>query len=107
MADPDLVHRARRSGAAELLCLTLKNNFPDYAYLTKCQMESKNLLCIFYKTSFMFVEYVHREEQHRDHDGRIILNFLRVPGNIQGLKDGLEFITVIDRDILERIERAC
>jgi hypothetical protein len=65
-------------------------------------MGTRNLICIYYKGRFMVAQYT-QWDGYLEGQGWAILQFLLVPGNIQRLKAGMEFITVVDDDTVRQM----
>jgi hypothetical protein len=65
-------------------------------------MGTRNLICIFYRGRFVVAQYG-QWDGYPEGQGLKILEFISTPGNIQRLKDGLEFIDYIDKEELTAI----
>ncbi|EED14808.1 conserved hypothetical protein [Talaromyces stipitatus ATCC 10500] len=63
-------------------------------------MGTRSLICIWYKGRFMVAQYC-QWDGYLEGQGLDILNFLLVPGNIDRLKQGLEYITIVDDKTIE------
>lgn len=66
-------------------------------------MATRHTLSIVYKGEFVVVQSA-MYDGFIESQGVDILEFLLVPGNIQRLKDGLEFITIVDLGIVLEIQ---
>ncbi|KAH8704016.1 hypothetical protein BGW36DRAFT_287068 [Talaromyces proteolyticus] len=65
-------------------------------------MGTRSLICIFYKGRFMVAQYT-QFDGYLEGQGWSILKFLVVHGNIDRLKAGMEFVSIIDRERLTQL----
>jgi hypothetical protein len=67
-------------------------------------MGQRNLICVYYKGDFVVAQYS-QWGAPPDENGVAIVKFLRRPGNIERLKQGIDFIREIPEDKIVEVER--
>ena len=66
---------------------------------TSFNMGTSSLICVFYNSKFVIAQFVPCDG-YPEGQGVEILKFLRCPGNIGGLKNGLQYTYTIDENDL-------
>ncbi|KAN0070949.1 hypothetical protein V8E54_011114, partial [Elaphomyces granulatus] len=68
-------------------------------------MGTRNLICVYYKGRFVIAQYC-QWDGYPEGQGQGILMFLLESGNIERLKEGLQYLTTLTQEGMEELENA-
>jgi hypothetical protein len=68
-------------------------------------MPVRSLVCVYYRGRFAVIKRTIRSCQERDGDGMRALRFLWKPGNIERLREGLEYVVTPTPEGWEQIRK--
>jgi len=85
--------------------LLYRINDLDQLIIWHSAMGTRNLTCVYHKGRFVIVQYC-QWDGYPEGQGQVILMFLRESGNIERLKEGLQYLITLTEEGMKQLENA-